>query len=127
MDEGTKDPLMRTDLRELITERRSDVIPVYEGDHSRLVIDVVHVQVRVIGVVDYKRTTEAVAVLRRNVRVVPVRASLVRGVEVVQERVASGNRALVDESGTIGPVGVLLEQAVPMLGVERLLMRGYGA
>ena len=73
MDECTKDPLMRTDVRELVTERRSDVIPVYEGDHSRLVIDVVHVQVRVIGVVDYKRTTEAVAVLRRYVAVVPER------------------------------------------------------
>ena len=115
MDECTKDPLMRTDVRELVTERRSDVIPVYEGDHSRLVIDVVHVQVRVLGVVDHHRSTQTIAVLCRNVRMVPVRARLIGSGEFVEEGVAGGDGALIDESSAIGPVGVLLEQTVPML------------
>ena len=35
--------------------------------------------------------------------------------EIVQERVTSGNRALVDERRPIGPVRALLEEAMPVL------------
>ena len=104
-----KDPLMRTDVRELVTERRSDVIPVYEGDHSRLVIDVVHVQVRVIGVVDDHGPAKTVTVLGSQMAVVPVGARLVGNVEVVQERIAGSDGALVDKRGAVGPVGARLE------------------
>ena len=45
----------------------------------------------------------------------PALTSLVLSVEVVQERVARDDRALVDEGGAISPVGVLLEHAVPVL------------
>ena len=41
--------------------------------------------------------------------------SLVRDLEVVQERVASRDRALVHEGGAIGPVRALLEETVPVL------------
>ena len=108
-----------SDSREAGTEGRSGVVPVHEGDDSRLVVDIVEVRVRVIGVVDNKGAAEAVAVLRRQVAVVPERTRLVGGGKVIQERVAGGDRALVDEGGTVGPVGALLEEAVPVLQVWR--------
>ena len=85
------------------------MVQVGESEHRRLVVNIVHVQVWVLGVVDHHRAAQAIAVLRRNVRVVPVRAGLVGGSEVVEEGVASGDGALVDKRCTVGPVGVLLE------------------
>ena len=40
---------------------------------------------------------------------------LVGDLEIVQERVPTGDRALVDEGRTVGPVRTLLEEAVPVL------------
>ena len=54
---------------------------------------------------------------------VPVRSGLVGSGEVVKEGVASGDGALIDESGAISPVGVLLEQTVPMLDKGIILDR----
>lgn len=41
--------------------------------------------------------------------------SLARSLEFVQKCVARSNGTLVHESGTIGPVGILLEESVPVL------------
>ena len=41
--------------------------------------------------------------------------SLVRDLEVVQERVTSRDGALVHEGGAIGPVRALLEETMPVL------------
>ena len=41
--------------------------------------------------------------------------SLVRDLEVVQERVTSRDGALVHEGGAIGPVRTLLEETMPVL------------
>ena len=70
---------------------------------------------RVLGVVNNHGATETVAVLCRQVAVVPERAGLVIGGEFVRERVASGDRALVDEGTAVSPVGGALEHAVPVL------------
>ena len=43
--------------------------------------------------------------------------SLVRDLEVIQERVTSRDGALVHEGGAIGPVRALLEETVPMLNL----------
>ena len=40
---------------------------------------------------------------------------LARDLEVVQEGVATGDRALVDEGNAVRPVRALLEEAVPVL------------
>ena len=91
------------------------MVPVRKGDNGRVVIDVVERRMRVIGVVDDEGATKTVAVLSRQVAVVPERAGLVRRGEVVEEGVAGRDRALVDERGTVGPVGTLLEETVPVL------------
>ena len=91
------------------------MVPVGQRDDSRLVVDIVKARMRVIGIVDDESTTEAVTVLGRQMAVVPECTSLVGRREVVQERVVSGNGALADHGYTVGPVGTLLEEAVPVL------------
>ena len=90
---------------------------------------------RVIGIVDNNGAPQAVAVLRRQMAMVPEGAcrtykklgsghhnastnsltGLIGDLEVVQKRVPAGNRTLVDEGRTVGPIRALLEEAVPML------------
>ena len=70
---------------------------------------------RVVRVVDNHGTTKTVTVLRGQVAVVPEGTSLIGCGEVIQERVSRGDGALVHESRAVGPVGALLEEAVPML------------
>ena len=48
-------------------------------------------------------------------RVIPVRARLLPDIEVVEERVIRRDGALVDEGGTVGPVGSSLEETMPVL------------
>jgi hypothetical protein len=48
-------------------------------------------------------------------RVVPECARLIRDAELVQERMAGRDRALVDAHRTVSPVGTFLEQTMPML------------
>jgi hypothetical protein len=91
------------------------MIPVSKSDDGGVVVHIVEVRMRVIGVVDHKGATETIAVLGRQVRVVPERASLIRNIKVVQELVAGGDRALVNECRTIGPIGALLEETMPVL------------
>ena len=96
-------------------EGGSSVVPIDESDYGRFVVDIVQVSVRIIGVVDNHCTTETVAVLSCEMAVVPVGARLVGNVEVVQERIAGSDGALVDKRGAVGPVGARLEQAMPVL------------
>ncbi len=91
------------------------MVPVRERDDGRLVVDVIETRVRIVRVVHNERTTETVTVLCRQVAVVPESTSLVRRGEVIQERVALRDGALVHHSRTIGPVGPLLEQTMPVL------------
>ena len=89
---------------------------------------------RIVGVVHNESTTETIAVLGRQVTVVPERPCMASGVstcetatqskpctcltgngEVVEEGVTSGNGALVHKGRTVGPVCALLEEAVPVL------------
>lgn len=85
-------------------------------------------------VIDHKRAPQTVAVLRRDVAVVPecscgrdilvldgvncqhvVLTSLVRDVEVIQERMAGCNGALVHKPPTVRPICMLLKESVPVL------------
>ena len=63
-------------------------------------------------------TTKSVAVLSRQVTVVPESASLARSREVVEEGVACRDRALAHHGWTISPVGALLEKTMPVLQVK---------
>ena len=69
------------------------------------------------GIVDDERAAQAVAVLRRYVAVVPERARLIGRREVVQERIADGDRALVHKRTAVRPVCPRLEEAMPMLWI----------
>ena len=88
-------------------------------ERSLTIINVIQVRMRVVRIIDDHRTTETIAVLGRQVAVVPESTSLVGGGEVVEEGVARRNGTLVDERRTVGPVGALLEEAVPVLQVWR--------
>lgn len=52
-------------------------------------------------------------------RMVPVRASLIRDVEVVEERISTGNRTLGHKRSSVCPSGSFLEYAVPVLGYNK--------
>ena len=47
------------------------MVPVGQCDDSRLVVDIVKARMRIVGVVDNESTTKAVAVLGRQMAVVP--------------------------------------------------------
>lgn len=112
-------------LRESSAKGSGRVVPIHKGDHSRLcnwsegcisgrenghtVVDIVHIRVRVIGVVDDHGPAKTVTVLGSQMAVVPIGARLVGNVEVVQERIAGSDGALVDKRGAVGPVGARLE------------------
>ena len=83
------------------------------------VIDVVERRVRVVGVVHDHRSAETIAVLSRQVAVVPEGAGLVRRREVVEEGVVLRDGALVHKRGTVRPVRALLEETVPVLVEKR--------
>ena len=70
----------------------------------------------IVRIVYNECTTKSVAVLSRQVTVIPEGTGLVSNGEVIQERVTSDNRALGYEGGAISPCGPLLEESVPMLG-----------
>ena len=84
------------------------------------VIDIIHAQIRVLWVVDDERATETVTVLRHVVAVVPERARLADGREVVQERVERLDGTLRDERGAVRPRRSVLEDSVPVLPVVRV-------
>ena len=84
-------------------------------ERSLTIINVIQVRMRVVRVIDDHRTTETVAILGRQMTVVPERARLIRDGEVVEERVPRSDRALVHECGSVRPVRALLIDAVPVL------------
>ena len=104
--------------RESRAKTGSSVVPLSQGNDGALIVDIVEVRVRVLRIVDNHRTTQTVTVLRGQVAVVPECAGLVGGGEVVEERVARGDGALVDKGGAISPVCALLEETVPVLSKE---------
>ena len=75
---------------------------------------------RVIWVVYDHRPPETIAVLGRQVTVIPEGTSLVGRGKIVQERVVDGDGALSDHGHTIIVVRALLEEAVPVLWGNRL-------
>ena len=72
---------------------------------------------RVVRVVHNKRTTEPVAVLSRQMTVVPEGTCLVGDIEVVQEGVPRGDGTLCDEGGAVCPRRALLKETMPMLAM----------
>lgn len=64
-------PCAGVNLREGSTERSGGVIPIRERDDRGLVVDVVKVRMRVTRVVYDHRAAQTIAVLRRQVTVVP--------------------------------------------------------
>jgi hypothetical protein len=79
------------------------------------IINIIQILMRVIRVVHNKRPSQTVAHLRRQVRVVPERASLIGDVEVVYERLVGRYGALCDKGGAVGPGCAMLGYTVPML------------
>ena len=75
----------------------------------------------VVWIVHHHSSAQPVAVLCRQVAVVPERARLIGSGEVVQERIAGSDRALVDKGSAIRPVRTMLEEPVPMLSVTAIL------
>ena len=69
----------------------------------------------IVRIVYNECTTKSVAVLSRQVTVIPEGTGLVSDGEVIQERVSSDNRALGYEGRTISPCRPSLEETVPML------------
>ena len=110
--------MLEKELRELGTESRGGVIPVHESNDGGLVVDIVEVQVRVVGIINDHRSTKTVTILRGQVTVVPESAGLARSREVVEEGVACRDRALAHHGWTISPVGALLEKTMPVLQVK---------
>ena len=84
-------------------------------ERSLTISNVIQVRMRVVRIIDDHRTTETIAVLGRQVTVVPERARLIGDGEVVEERVPRSNRALIHESRSVRPVCPFLVDAVPKL------------
>jgi len=98
----------------LLQQRSLLVVIVGKGDDSGEVINVVHMFVRVVGVVDDQCATETIAVLGGVVGVIPERASLLVEGEGVEESRVGGNWALGNKSGTVVTVGPVLEETMPV-------------
>ena len=94
------------------------MVPVRKRDDRRFIVEVVEVQVRVVGIINDHRSTKTVTILRGQVTVVPESAGLARSREVVEEGVACRDRALAHHGWTISPVGALLEKTMPVLQVK---------
>ena len=94
------------------------MVPIGKRDDRRFIVEVVEVQVRVVGIINDHRSTKTVTILRGQVTVVPESAGLARSREVVEEGVACRDRALAHHGWTISPVGALLEKTMPVLQVK---------
>ena len=79
------------------------------------IIHIIKWQVRIIRIVDDHGPAKAVAILGRQMAVVPERARLVETGELILERVAGGDRTLVHHGSAILPVGTGLIDSVEML------------
>ena len=70
---------------------------------------------RIVRVIQNKRPSEAVTVLKLVMRVVPVCPCLSRDAEVIFKRLPGNDWALSDECRSIGPISAALEQTMPVL------------
>ena len=70
---------------------------------------------RVVWVVDNHGAAEPVAVLGRQMTVIPEGSRLVGSGEIVEEGISCGDGALVHKCWTIRPVGAFLEEPMPVL------------
>jgi len=94
--------------------RGKNVVPIREGDDRALVVDIIQMLQWVIGIVNRKDTTEAVAVLRGQVGVVPEVSGLARSAEFINKCSVRGNRTLIDKGGTVHVRSPGLEETMPM-------------
>lgn len=67
----------------------------------RTVVNIVQVKVGILGVVDDNRSSQTIAILRGEMRMVPERSCLVGRGEIVQEGVSCCDGALIYEGGCI--------------------------
>jgi hypothetical protein len=98
------------------------------------IVDIIRTTVGVVWIINDQRSTQAITVLSPIMAVIPVctlkwsrnQLSRTRGgrgklyrllvwIELVVEALARHNRALRDEGRTVGVIGTLLKQTVPML------------
>ena len=79
------------------------------------IVNVIQIRMRVVRVVHNHGSAQAITILSGQMAVVPERARLVETGELVGERVACGDRALVHKRGAILPVGTYLVHTVEML------------
>lgn len=89
-------------------------------DHQRrhgvlTIVNIVQLRMRIMRIVDNEGPAQTIAVLSRQMAVIPEGAGLIWYIKVVKERVFTGDGALRDECGTISPVSSLLEEPMPML------------
>ena len=61
------------------------MVPVRQGDDGGVIVNIVITEVGVIRIVNDQRSAETVAVLGRQMTVVPERARLIRDGEVIEE------------------------------------------
>jgi len=73
------------------------------------IIHIVKMFLGIVRVVYDECTTETIAVLDTDVRVIPISSSLIGNFKFVQKRVVRSNGALSNESRSISPVGMFLE------------------
>ena len=79
------------------------------------VVNIIHVCERVLWVINNQWSSEPVAILICIMRAVPVRSTLTLEVELVVQPSLLANRALIDVCDTVGPIGTVLKDSVPML------------
>jgi len=107
-----------------------------ELDTNLTVVDVIQITLRVLGIIDDKCPTDTITVLSLIMTVIPkctlinrqiscrdgfdagTQYGLLRSAEFVGEIPRRHNRALIDEGSTVGIIGGLLEQTVPVLSKE---------
>jgi len=61
------------------------MVPIGEGDDSRVVIHVVQMLLRVLGIIEHQSSSETITVLGREMAVIPVGPRLSWGLELVQK------------------------------------------
>lgn len=71
--------------------------------------------VRVIGIVYHQWSSEAITVLRREMRVIPISPSLILCIELVQKAFVGLDGTLCNPRNSISPVRIVLEDAMPVL------------
>lgn len=90
------------------------VKPVGQGYNRRFIIYIVVIDIWLIVTLNDERAPQTVAILSRQMRVIPVRARLPNDRKVIKETTVRGDGALRNKCRSVGPVPDTLEDAVPM-------------